>query len=194
MATKNAKTAVEILLVSAELTAILEKRLLKSRNLGTVDLIWPRNGVAKKSAARQMTFSRGKADFTAEPWCKRVLFREEIEGHCGIAVSISEPVSVQKFRKLVKLTEKAILKEGADIVQSALASHGDIAAAPIDALAAIVGENEGPKPIAQGVIDCFDLPEAGEERRLEIPLIRPGTTRTIGSLTLAIRNSATQGA
>ena len=187
MATKNAKTAVEVLLVKAEMTGLPERRLLKSRNLGTVELIWPRCGVARKSAARQMTFSRGKVDFTDEPWAKRVLFREEIEGHCGIAVSISEPVTVQKFRKFAKLTAKAILKEGADVVQSALVSHGDIAAAPIDALAAIVGENEGPKTIAQGLVDFDDLPEAGEERTVTVSLKRPLLGLDAGTLTLLVR-------
>ena len=180
------KTAVEILLVKAELTGIPEKRLLKSRNLGTIDLIWPRTGIAKKSAARQMVFARGKADFTSEIWAKRLLYREEIEGKCGVAVSISEPVTVQKLRKWAKLTAKAILKEGADIVQSAVVGYGDIAAAPIDALATLVGESEAPKPIAQGVIDFTDLPSAGESVELTVPLMRPLTGSAIGSVTLQV--------
>ena len=69
-------------------------------------------GTARKSAAREMTFRKGKVDFTGEPWVKRCLLREEIDGHCGIAVS--EPVSVQKLRRWAKLTAKAVLKEGAD--------------------------------------------------------------------------------
>ena len=34
------KKAVELLLVKAELTGVLEKRLLKIRNVGMVDLVW----------------------------------------------------------------------------------------------------------------------------------------------------------
>ena len=181
------KTAVEILLVKAEMTGIPEKRLLKSRNLGTVDLVWPRSGIAKKSASRQFVFARGKVDFTSEIWAKRVLFREEIEGKCGVAVSISEPVTVQKLRKWAKLTAKAIIKEGADIVQSAMVGYGDIAAAPIDAFATLVGESEAPKPIAQGVIDFTALPTDGQEVELTVPLERPLTGKTIGSLTLLVR-------
>lgn len=180
------KTAVEILLVRGELTGVPERKLLKSRNLGTVDLVWPRTGIAKKSAARQMVFARGKVDFTTEPWAKRVLFREEIEGKCGVAVSISEPVTVQKLRKWAKLTAKAIIKEGADIVQSAMVGYGDIAAAPIDAFATMVGESEAPKSIAQGVVDFTALPSAGESVELTIPLARPLTGKTIGSLTLLV--------
>jgi len=39
-------------LVKAELKGLPEKALLKSCNIGQVDLIWPRTGVAKKSGAR----------------------------------------------------------------------------------------------------------------------------------------------
>lgn len=44
MAAKRAKANIEFLLVKAELKGIPEKGLLKSRNIGQVDLIWPRTG------------------------------------------------------------------------------------------------------------------------------------------------------
>lgn len=188
MAKSAIKKSVELLLVSAELTGLPERRLLLSRNLGSVDLVWPRNGVARKSAAREMRFRKGKADFTAEPWARRIVFREEIEGHCGLAVSITEPLSVQKLRKLAKLTAKLVLKEGADLVAAAMAGYGDIAAAPIDALATIVGESEAPKSIAQGVVDFTDLPGEGEERLVTIPLTRPQLfDQPCGSFTLLVK-------
>ena len=74
---KRTKVNLEFLLVKAELKGVPEKALLKSRNIGQVDLIWPRTGVVKKSGAREMVFKRGVCDFTAEPWTKRVVFREE---------------------------------------------------------------------------------------------------------------------
>ena len=43
------KKTVELLLVKAELAGVLEKRLLKSRNVGMVDLVWPRSGGAEES-------------------------------------------------------------------------------------------------------------------------------------------------
>ena len=71
-ATKRAKVNLEFLLVKAELKGIPEKGLLRSRNIGQIDLIWPRTGVAKKSGAREMVVKRGVCDFTAEPWTTRV--------------------------------------------------------------------------------------------------------------------------
>ena len=57
----------------------------------------------------------------------------------------------------------------------------------IDALAAMIGEKDVPKVIAQGVLDVTDLPVEGEERTITIPLIRPLTNNPIGSLTLILR-------
>ena len=51
-----------------------------------------------------MVFKRGECDFSAEPWTKRVIFREEVDGRCGLAVSITEPVSIQKVRRFLRLT------------------------------------------------------------------------------------------
>ena len=181
------KKPVEMLLVKAELTGVPERRLLKSRNLGSVDLIWPRTGVARKSAAREMVFKKGKADFAAEEWAKRVVFREEIEGHCGVAVSITEPVSVQKARRFLRLTAKYAFKMGADFMEKAMVGYADIASAPLDAFAQMVGEKDTPKAIAQGVVDVADLPAEGAEATVVVPLKRPLTGAAVGSLTLLLR-------
>ncbi len=181
------KKSIELLLVKAELTGIPERRLLKSRNLGSVDLIWPRTGIARKSAAREIVFKKGKADFTAEEWAKRVVFREEIEGRCGIAVTITEPVSVQKARRFLRLTAKYAFKMGADFMEKAMVGYADIASAPLDAVAQMVGEKDTPKAIAQGVIDFDAIPGEGEETTVVVPLKRPLTGGSIGSLTLLVR-------
>jgi len=181
------KSAIEVTLVKAELDGVPEKRLLKSRNLGCVDLVWPRTGVARKSAAREMVFRKGKADFSAEEWTKRVLFREEIEDHCGLAVTITEPVSLQVARRYARLIAKYALKLGADFAEKAMAGYADIASAPIDALAQLLGEKDTPKAIAQGVLDLGHLPEPGSSTTIDVPLRRPLTGKEIGSLTLAVR-------
>ena len=187
MATRRAKASLEFLLVNAELSGIPEKGLLKSRNLVQVDLIWPRTGIAKRSAARIAVFKRGKVDFTGEPWTKRVVFREDVEGHCGLAVAVTEPVSIQKVRRFLRLTAKYALKMGADFMEKAMVGYADIASAPIDALAAMVGEKNAPKIIAQGVLDLEHVPDEGEALEISVPLARPLTKKSIGSLTLLVR-------
>ena len=184
---RKTKEALEILFVRAELKGLPEKVLLKSRNLVQVDLIWPRTGIARRSAAREAVFKRGVCDFTSEPWTKRAVFREDVEGHCGIAVAVTEPVSVQKFRRFLRLTAKYALKMGADFMEKAMVGYADIASSPLDALAAMVGEKDVPKTIAQGVLDFSGLPSEGEEREIAIPLTRPLTGKAIGTLTLLVR-------
>ena len=44
---KRVKANIEFLLVKAEVKGVPEKALLKSRNIGQVDLIWPRTGVVQ---------------------------------------------------------------------------------------------------------------------------------------------------
>ena len=181
------KTSVEITLKSLSITSIPEKTLLISRNLLTVEMIWPKVGTPRKSATRQITMKKGKCDFATEPWAKRVLFREDIDGHTAFTVSIAEPVTLQKLRRLLQLTAKAALKEGADVIDAALVSHGDIAAAPVDALATMVAEKDAPRIIVQGILDYDDLPAAGEEKEVVIPLTRPKRDKSVGSLMLVVR-------
>ena len=157
------KKAVELLLVKAELTGVPEKRLLKCRNVGVVDLVWPRSGVARKSSAREMVFRKGQADFSDEAWTKRVLFREDVEGRCGLAGTITEPVSVQKARRFLRLVAKYAFKMGADFMEKAMVGYADVASAPLDAFAQMIGEKDTPKAVAQGVVDVAELPADGEE-------------------------------
>ena len=196
---KKTKVGLEVLFARAELKGIPEKALLKSRNMVQVDMIWPRSGVAKKSAMREAVFKKGVCDFAGEPWTKRVVFREEVEGRCGFAVSVTEPVSIQKLRRFLRLTAKYALKMGADFMEKAMVGYADIASSPIEAIAAMVGEKDAPEVIAQGVIDFDDLPgggnddegvvatQAGGEREVVVPLVRPLTKKTIGALTLLVR-------
>ena len=181
------KSTFEITLKSLNITGVPEKALPISRNLLTVEMIWPKAGTPRKSATRQITMKKGKVDFTTEPWAKRVLFREDIDGHTAFTVSIAEPVTLQKLRRLLQLTAKAALKEGADMIDAALVSYGDIAAAPVDALATMVAEKDAPKIIVQGVLDWDDLPKAGETKEVVIPLTRPKLGKSVGSFTLLVQ-------
>ena len=184
---KKEKVALEILLEEAEITSLPMRKLLKSRNLLSVDLIWPRTGVARKSAAREVAFRKGKADFTSEEWAKRLIFREEVEGHTALAVSVTESVTAQKLRRFARLIAKYALRMGADFMEKAMVGYADIASSPMDALSQMVGEKDAPEAIAQGVLDIASLPEPGEEMRVEVPLKLPDLGKDAGMLALVIR-------
>jgi hypothetical protein len=184
---KKMKKMLEVSLVNAELTSLPERKLLKSRNLVCVDMIWPRAGIARKSAAREATFRKGKVDFSSEEWAKRVVFREDVEARTAFAVSITEPVTVQKIKRFARLTAKYALRMGADFMEKAMVGYADIASAPMDALSAMVGEKDAPEAIAQGVVDFPELPADDVEVLVEVPLKRPGSDKTIGTIVLSVR-------
>ena len=184
---KRVKKMLEVSLVKAEITSLPERKLLKSRNLVCVDMIWPRAGIARKSAAREATFRKGKVDFSAEEWAKRVVFREDVDGRTAFAVSITEPVTVQKLKRFARLTAKYALRMGADFMEKAMVGYADIASAPMDALSAMVGEKDAPEAIAQGVVDFPALPADDEEVIVDVPLKRPDSDKIIGSIAIAVR-------
>ena len=49
------------------------------------------------------------------------------------------------------------------------------------------GEKDVPEVIAQGVLDINELPAAGAELEVTVPLVRPLTGKAIGSITLVLR-------
>ena len=189
MATKS-KMAIEVLLAGADIEGIvLQPHLLKTTRLVTVELLWPRCSIAKKTSAREVKFRKAKASFKGEEWSRRILFREEVEGHAGFAVTISEILDDEWFEKFLRLTAKYALKTAADFVQKYTVGIDDIASAPIDALAQLEGTYPGPRTAAQGVLDLTEemLPEPGGSTVVEVPLHRPRFTKTVGHLKLEIR-------
>lgn len=183
---KRKKRTLEVSLVEIELVSLPERKLSKSRNLVCVDMIWPRPGIARKSAAREAVIRKGKVDFSSDEWAKRVLFREDVEERTAFAVSVTEPVTVQKLKRFARLTAKYALRMGADFMEKAMVGYADIASAPMDALSAMVGEKDAPEAIAQGVVDFPSVPADGETVLVDIPLVRPGTDKVIGTFTVSV--------
>ena len=73
------------------------------------------------------------------------------------------------------------------MIDAAMVSYGDIAAAPVDALATMVAEKDSPRVIVQGILDYDDLPAEGETKEVVIPLSRPKFGKSVGSLTLLVQ-------
>ena len=190
MATKNQKVQIEVLFAGAELGGIkLQPHLVKTTRLVTVDLICPRATIAKKTAAKEVKFQKAKADAKGQCWTERVMHREDVDGHFGLAVQVSEVLDDEWFEKFLRATAKVALKEFRDVVQQYTVGISDIASAPIDALAQLEGTYPGPRTVAQGVLDVTEemLPETGRTVTVEVPLHRPKFTKTVGHMKLELR-------
>ena len=82
---KTTKTNLGFLLLKAEVKGVSEKGLLRSRNIGQVDLIWPRTG--------GLGLERGKVDACGVP----LHFRCPVEEfHCSSCVD-KQPVHKPLF-------------------------------------------------------------------------------------------------
>ena len=184
------KVQIEILLAGAEIGGIkLQPHLVKTARLVTVDMICPRSSIAKKTAAKEVKFRKAKSDLKGQGWTERVMFREDVDGHFGFAVQLSEALDDEWFEKFLRATVKIALKEFRDLAKSYTVGISDIASAPIDALAQMEGTYPGPKTVAQGVLDVTEgmLPEAGKAVTVEVPLRRPKFAKTIGHVKLELR-------
>ena len=190
MAVKNQKTTVEVLFAGAEIGGIrLQPHLAKTRRLVTVDLVCPRSAIARKTVAKEVKFQKAKAEVKGQGWTERILHREDVEGHFGLAVQLSEVLDDEWFEKFIRATAKVALREFRDVVQQYTVGIGDIASAPIDALAQLEGTYPGPKTVAQGVLDVTEamLPEPGGSVSVEVPLHRPKFAKTVGHVTLELK-------
>ena len=190
MATKNQKVTIEVLLAGAEIGGIKpQPHLMKTTRLLTVDLICPRSSIAKKTAAKEVKFQKAKADLKGQGWTERVMHREDVDGHFGLTVQLSEVMDDEWFEKFLRATAKIALKEFRDLAKSYTVGISDIASAPIDALAQMEGTYPGPKTVAQGVLDVTEdlLPEAGKSVTVEVPLHRPKSTKAVGFVKLELR-------
>ena len=190
MATKNQKVAVEVLLAGAEIGGIrLQPHLVKTTRLVTVDMICPRSSIAKKTVAKEVKFQKAKADLKGQGWTERVMHREDVDGHFGLAVQVSEVLDDEWFEKFLRATLKVALKEFRDLAQQYTVGIRDIASAPLDALAQMEGTYPGPKTVAQGVLDVTEemLPEPGKSVTVEVPLRRPKFAKTVGHVKLELR-------
>ena len=190
MGAKNQKVTVEVLLAGVEIGGIkLQPHLVKTTRLVTVDLVCPRAAIARKTAAKEVKFQKAKADIRGQGWTERIMHREDVDGHFGFAVQLSEVLDDEWFEKFLRATAKVALKEFRDVVQQYTVGISDIASAPIDALAQLEGTYPGPKTVAQGVLDVTEdmLPEAGKAVTVEVPLHRPKFAKTVGHVKLELR-------
>ena len=184
------KVQIEVLIAGAEIDGIkLQPHLLKTRRLVTVDMVCPRSAIAKKTVAKEVKFQKAKADLKGQGWTERILHREDVDGHFGLAVQLSEVLDDEWFEKFLRATAKIALKEFRDLAKTYTVGISDIASAPIDALAQMEGTYPGPKTVAQGVLDVTEdmIPEPGQVAFVEVPLHRPKFAKTVGHVKLELR-------
>lgn len=153
------------------------KTLSESNHTVTIELVWPRNGIASKTYARVFTLNGNQCSFTESDWYDSVMCKESVDGRFALKVSVSQALTDSVIAKLIRVITKAAASTAADVVEDGVAAPlGKIAAAPVDYLATLIADYTG-EPIAEAVVtlDAADFADGGKV--LTLPLVCPTTLK-----------------
>jgi len=182
-------------------------------HLLNAELLWPRTGVAQKTASQPCTLDEGNASFEAVNWGRRILFKENVEGRFALGLTVTEALDDEAVEQFLRYWAGAFLSLGASMAENAAKPFGKLASAPLDYVAKSVSKYPGPTTLVEGLaeLDASDFPASGGERLLTVRMTaaqrlvrisrrtvnsRPRVTRKLllergapnGEVTLAIRS------
>ena len=157
----SSKLDLEFTLVSIDLP--LRKHLPQSTHLLSATLLWPRVGIAKKTAEQEVRFKKGRCDKAEAPWNERILFKESVEGDFALAVSLT----VSALRTHLRTFRRALAGYALTAAGSAVDDFGpagEVAELPLKAMSKVVSNaSKEPELFAQGAIDLNATDFATEE-------------------------------
>lgn len=164
------KHALEITLHSIQIPVPGVSLKKKSTHLLTATLIWPRLGVPKKASTQSVALEKGSADFDTINWGKKILFRENLEGRCALALTITENLEFEELEKFLRFWAKTLLGITSHAVDAAVGPLGDLAAAPIDYASKVVAKYPGAALLADGMVelDADEFPPPGSSRLITV--------------------------
>ena len=192
----SSKFDLEFTLVSIDLP--LRKHLPQSTHLLSATLLWPRVGIAKKTAEQEVRFKKGRCDKAEAPWNERILFKESVEGDFALAVSLT----VSALRTHLRTFRRALAGYALTAAGSAVDDFGpagEVAELPLKAMSKVVGNlPKEPELLAQGAIDLNAADFASEEPQnitvklysaLELMKVhrRVAEIPQVGTATIAVR-------
>ncbi len=166
----TARKEVEITLHSIHIPETASGLDTETTHLLSADLVWPRVGVAQKSATQTCALKKGHAEFAAVNWGRRILFKESVEGRFALALTLTESLDDEDLEQFFRFCAGAFLSIGAGLVESAARPAGKLAAAPLDYAAKNIGKYPGPTLLVEGLaeLDSADFPASGGERLLTL--------------------------
>ena len=143
---------------------------METSHLLSAELIWPRTGVAQKSASQSCVLKEGACDFASVNWGRRILFKETVEGHFALGLALTEELDDEAVEQFLRFCAGAILSVSADLVENAAKPVGNLVAAPLEYAAKSVAKYPGAKLMVEGVaeLDAADFPPSGKRRFLTV--------------------------
>lgn len=187
-AAKNVtKLNLQFLLDSVDIPS-LHKAGLHSHLL-TTELVWPRLGVARKSAVLTVPLTNGLCATDVWSYTQKVVLKESCEHLFGIRVSLSETLTSAKMRKFLRYLAGKTADLAADAVEDAIPVPiaDEIASLPLLYLSKQLLTSQDPDLIVEGTLDLdiSQFPADGSPVTITVPLVTQHTryaptTRTHG--------------
>ena len=175
MAAKD-KAAIQLGLRSLELSfAGPVARSATANHTVTVELVWPRIGIATRSHTRVVKLAGNSLVVSPDDWIGSILLKENVTGKFAIKISISQALTDPEVDELMRKVAKKTVSLIADAVEDGVGgSIGKVAAIPIDYLAALVGSSKW-RPVAEvtALLNTIEFTETGG-CVLTLPLQCPG--------------------
>ena len=170
MATKQ-KTDLEVTLARVQMPSL--GKTGTHQHVITVELIYPRLGVASKSSAKTIVLKNGVCEADLLPWTRKICFKEAVEGNLGVHVTISERLSATQMRKVMRFIAGKSLDIGADAVEDAIPMPvvDEIAVQPLIYLSKQLLTTTQAKIIAEGFIDLKASQFSDTPSLISVPLL-----------------------
>ena len=140
------------------------------RCLVLAELIVPRNGIARRSAIKELQLSEGKRSLARAPFYERALLKEKVDGAYGLRVRVTRPFKRAETAGLFRQLLATGIESGSELIHSSLIRRSllkDLFESGSDALVDRIEDNTAPF-IAGGGIDLHS--ETQGPVNISIPL------------------------
>ncbi len=188
------KRKIEITLEDIRLDAT-GRDAAKTSHALTVLLLWPRMAIARKTAAATLELQKGCWQAQGQPWSRRILFKETVQGRFALGLSLSDALSNAEVDAFMGALAGHWLKLAAEQVEDLATATPAVnfASFPLGYLAKAISGRKGTKPLVEGCLDldAAPLPDTGASVRWEMNLVAPAgiyrmTRRRTGRTTRTI--------
>lgn len=88
-----------------------------------IELILPRNGIARRSALKELSLKRGKRSLARAPFYEKALLKEKVDGVFGLKVSVSHPLKYPERNQFFRQLLATGIEGATDLISSSLIRH-----------------------------------------------------------------------
>ena len=144
----------------------------KTRHTLSATLVWPRTGIAARSYARAVELPGAERTYGEADWTDAILFKETVQPPTALELQLTVPLRDDTIAALLTAFAKAAVKRVADEVEDAVPFVGDLAAAPIDAVAGLLAK-QSDLALGKGTLPLRSDADLATGVEREVPLFAP---------------------